>query len=61
MAILTFLNRSEFWTLTKQQENQFETAEMSFLRTVAGYRKGDRVRNQEIRQELVKLYPQQNS
>jgi hypothetical protein len=29
---------SECWTLTKQQENETEAAEVRFLRAVAGYR-----------------------
>lgn len=46
-----FLHESEFWTL-REQQLRMETAEMRFLRPVAGYRVQDRNRNEDIRDGL---------
>jgi hypothetical protein len=43
---------SEYWTLTKQQLQETEYSEMRFLRSVAGYRRIDKKRNTDIRQNL---------
>jgi hypothetical protein len=48
----TFTYGSEIWTLTKKQEARIETAEMNFLRSVAGYKRIDQMRNSKIREEL---------
>jgi hypothetical protein len=40
--------------LTKQQLQQTESSEMRFLRSVSGYRRMDKKRNIDIRQELKK-------
>jgi hypothetical protein len=40
-AVPTLAYGSEIWTTTEKQEAKIETAEMKFLRSVAGYtRKG---------------------
>jgi hypothetical protein len=36
MAVSTFTYGSEIWTLTNKQEARIVTAEMNFLRSVAG-------------------------
>jgi hypothetical protein len=38
--------------LTKQQLQQIESADMRFLRSVEGYRRIDKKRNADIKQEL---------
>ncbi|PSN40639.1 hypothetical protein C0J52_21094 [Blattella germanica] len=43
---------AECWTLTEIQRNRVEVAKMRFLRAVAGYRRSDRKRNEDIRVEL---------
>jgi predicted DNA-binding protein (UPF0278 family) len=45
MAIPTLTYSSETWTLTKKQRQNIETAEMKFLRNVAGYTLKDQIRN----------------
>jgi hypothetical protein len=52
MAIPTSLYGSECWTLTKSQKSRLETAEMHFLRSVAGYQLIDHRRDEDIREEL---------
>jgi hypothetical protein len=43
---------SEIWAITKKQEGKIETAEMKFLRSVAGYTRKGQIRNTTIREEL---------
>jgi hypothetical protein len=53
MAVPTLTYGSEIWTITKKkQEEKIETAEIKFLKRVAGYRRKDQIRNTEIREEL---------
>jgi hypothetical protein len=52
LAVPALLYGSECWTLTKQQLEQTEPSEMRFLRSVAGYRRTDKKRNTDIRQNL---------
>jgi hypothetical protein len=52
LAVPAVLYGSECWTLTKQQLQQVESSEMRFLRSVAGYRRIDKKRNTDIRQNL---------
>jgi hypothetical protein len=40
------------WAITKIQEAKIKTAEMKFLRSVAGYTRKDQMRNTKIREEL---------
>jgi hypothetical protein len=47
---------SECWTLAKYQLQQIESSEMRFLMSVAGYRRIDKKRNTDIRQNLKKKY-----
>jgi hypothetical protein len=51
MAVPTFAYGSEIWTLTKKQEARIETAEINFLRSVAGYKRIEQI-NSKIREEL---------
>ena len=46
------LYSSEIWTLTKSQLKKIETAEMEFLRYVAGYTLQDKKYSKDIRNEL---------
>ena len=43
---------SECWTMRKQDEKRILTAEMSWLRKIAGVSRLQRIRNDEIRQAL---------
>lgn len=52
IAIPMLMYGAECWTLTEIQRNRVEVAEMRFLRAVAGYRRSDRKRNEDIRVEL---------
>jgi hypothetical protein len=52
MAIPTLTCSSETWALTKKQRQKIETAEMKFLRNVAGYALKGQIRNTVIRNEL---------
>jgi hypothetical protein len=52
MAIPTLTCSSETWALTKKQRQKIETAEMKFLRNVAGCTLKDQIRNTVIRNEL---------
>jgi hypothetical protein len=45
LAVPSLLYGSECWYLTKQQFQQFESSEMRFLRSVAGYREMYKKRN----------------
>ncbi|XP_075232478.1 uncharacterized protein LOC142330896 [Lycorma delicatula] len=47
-----FTRGSETWCIIKQMETLIQTAEMRFLRSVAGYCLNNRKRNSEIRNEL---------
>jgi hypothetical protein len=44
---------SEYWTLKEEQEKRIETAEMHFIRAVAGNRKIEHTFNGYIRRKLV--------
>jgi hypothetical protein len=51
-AIPTLTYSSDTWTLTERQGQKTETAEMKFLRNVAGYTVEDRIRSTVIRNIL---------
>jgi len=44
---------SEYWTLTKQEINRIETAEMSFLKTTEGYHLLHETKNDDIRENYT--------
>ena len=48
--ILTFA--AETWTLTKRQENRIQASEMKFLRSMLGKTRMDKVRNENVRNEI---------
>jgi hypothetical protein len=48
----SLLYGSETWVTTKRDMNRLEAAEMRFLRSVTGYTRLDKIRNEDIRQEL---------
>jgi glutathionylspermidine synthase len=50
MAVYTFTYGSETWII--QQQQKLETAEMKFLKSVAGYTRKDQIRNTKIREEM---------
>ena len=52
MSIPTITYGSETWTINNKNKKRIQSAEMRFLRSVAGYRLTDRKRNIEIREEL---------
>ena len=52
MSIPTITYSSETWTINNKNKKRIQSAEMRFLRSVAGYRLTDRKRNIEIREEL---------
>jgi hypothetical protein len=52
LAVPAFTYGSEILTFTKKQEARIETAKMNFLRSVAGYKRIDKIRNSKIREEL---------
>ena len=52
MSIPTITYGSETWTVNNKNKKRIQSAEMRFLRSVAGYRLTDRKRNIEIREEL---------
>jgi hypothetical protein len=52
MAVPTLTYGFEIRTITKNQEANIETAEMTFLRSVAGYKRNGQIRNTKIREEL---------
>ena len=47
-----FLYGSECWTMRKQDEKRILTAEMSWLRKIAGISRLQKIRNDDIRQAL---------
>jgi len=51
-VLLTFLYKSENWTLTALQRRRIEAAEMKLLRPLAGYNLYDHKKNDYIRREL---------
>jgi len=48
----TLLFGSETWVTTKRKMTRLEAAEMRFLRSVKGYTRLDKIRNEVIRKEL---------
>jgi len=48
----SLLYGSEIWVTTKRDMTRLEAAEMRFLRSVTGYTRLDKIRSQDIRQEL---------
>jgi hypothetical protein len=52
MAVPTLTYGSKTWPTTKTQEAKIETAEIKFLRRVAGYTRRDQIKNNKIREEL---------
>ena len=52
MSVPTITYGSEVWTMNKKDKTRIQSAEMRFLRSVGGYRREDRKRNVDIRQEL---------
>jgi hypothetical protein len=43
---------SKIWTIFRRQKKQIVTAEIKFLRSVAGYSRENQIRNTKIREEL---------
>jgi hypothetical protein len=43
---------SEAWVLSKREESKIQSSEMLFLRNVKGCSRIDRIKNDDIRQEL---------
>jgi hypothetical protein len=52
MAVPVLLHGCENWALNRVDRRKIETAEMKFLRRVAGYTVRDEVRNTTVREEL---------
>jgi hypothetical protein len=52
MAVPTLLYGCETWALKRGDKRKIETAEMRFLRHVAGYTRRDEISNITIRSEL---------
>ena len=52
MSVPAITYGSETWIINKSDKRKIQSAEMRFLRSVAGYRLTDRKRNCEIREEL---------
>jgi hypothetical protein len=48
----TLLYGSETWVTTKRDMTSLEAAEMRFLRSVKGYARLDKIRNESVRKEL---------
>jgi len=48
----SLLYGSETWVTTKRDMTHLEAAEMRFLRSVTGHTRLDKIRSQDIRQEL---------
>jgi hypothetical protein len=55
LAVTGLLCGSEVRTLTRQELKQIEFSKMRFLRSVAGYRKIDKKRNTDVRQDVNML------
>ena len=51
-AVLMLTYACENWTLNRSNRRRIETAEMKFLRSVAGYTLYDKEHNEDIRTEL---------
>jgi hypothetical protein len=52
MATPTLLYGSETWTLNARDKSRIQASEMKFLRSVKGCTREDKIRNEEIREEL---------
>jgi hypothetical protein len=52
MAVPMLTYASENWTLNRSDQKKIESAEMKFLRSVAGYTLLDQKRSTDIRSEL---------
>ncbi|KAJ4426453.1 hypothetical protein ANN_27267 [Periplaneta americana] len=52
ISVPSLLYGSETWVMKKKDASRLQTNEMKFLRSVAGYRKIEHKRNEEIREEL---------
>jgi len=52
VARSTLLYGSETWVTTQRDMTRLEAAEMRFLRSVAGYTRLDKIKSEDIRQEL---------
>ena len=52
MAVPMLTYACEKWTLNRSDRRKIETAEMKFLRSVAGYTLFDKKHNEDIRTEL---------
>jgi hypothetical protein len=50
-AVPTLTYGSQIW-ITKKEEAKTESAEMTFLRSAAGYTRKDQIRNTKIREKL---------
>jgi hypothetical protein len=56
MAIPTLSYGSECWALARRQKSKLEAEKMRFLRSAAGYRLIDHRRNEDIREDLEKVF-----
>jgi hypothetical protein len=52
MATPTLLYGSETWILNARDKSRIQASEMRFLRSVKGCTREDKIRNEEIREEL---------
>lgn len=52
MAVPTLIYGSESWINRRKDRSKIEASEMAFLRSVKGCTKYDRIRSDDIRQEL---------
>jgi hypothetical protein len=46
------LHGAESWTCTKREESKIQAMEMKFLRDIIGKTRRDRIRNDDIREQL---------
>jgi hypothetical protein len=53
IAVHMLMYRSEYWAMNTADRTAAETAEMKFLRYIAGYPRKDQARNDNIRQKLT--------